>query len=474
MRTRQRQRGSVLVALLWCLVLLSVVVLGVLHGSRLELRVARNYGDVIQARYLALAGIEKAKALLYQDAIDRKRSAKHHSGRLYDSPDDFRDVPLGRGRFRVIRQADRAEADRIIYGIADEESRLNVNTVSAQELAKILAMTPDLIAAIQDWRDGDNAVTPGGAEADYYAGLQPPRQARNGPLQSLRELLMIRGVTRELFAGEDANLNGLLDREEDDGEASFPPDNHDGALDAGWSGLFSVFSSVQNVNADGSEPVNVQTADDKALSSVRGLSQELAKAIVASRGQNRLESLVDLLEVTAPGAPAAPRTTSPSAQAPGARTAPGRAPAATVAPASATPSSGAAAGPKLISEELLLEIADELTTESDNEKPGAVNVNTAGVEVLACLPGVDRELAQAIVAYRQSAGFLPNVAWLLKVNGMTRSIFKQLAPKVTVRSETFRILSEGEVSASGARQRIEAVVRVRASDVRMLSYREDL
>ena len=59
-----RRNGSVLVALLWCLALLAVVVIGVLHTARLDLLVEKNYGDMIQAHYLALAGIEKAKALL--------------------------------------------------------------------------------------------------------------------------------------------------------------------------------------------------------------------------------------------------------------------------------------------------------------------------------------------------------------------------------------------------------------------------
>ena len=44
-----RNRASVLVGLLWCLALLSVLVIGVLHTARLDLQVAKNYGDVIQA-----------------------------------------------------------------------------------------------------------------------------------------------------------------------------------------------------------------------------------------------------------------------------------------------------------------------------------------------------------------------------------------------------------------------------------------
>ena len=132
------------------------------------------------------------------------------------------------------------------------------------------------------------------------------------------------------------------------------------------------------------------------------------------------------------------------------------------------------AGPPLIDEQLLMDIADDVTVLSTSVQAGAVNINTAPTEVLECLPGMTRELAEAVTRYRSSSGFFPNVAWLLKVEGFTRDIFKSVAPRVTTRSETFRILSEGEVTSTGARKRIQVIVRVSSSSVSTLSYREDL
>src|SRR6185295_2659466 len=94
---------------------------------------------------------------------------------------------------------------------------------------------------------------------------------------------------------------------------------------------------------------------------------------------------------------------------------------------------GPGGGPKLISDDLFMEIADDITVSTEDQQPGAVNINTASVDVLMCLPGISRELAQAIVGYRKSAGFFPNVAWLLKVDGMNRTILKQVFPKVCAR-----------------------------------------
>ncbi len=454
-RIQIRPYASILVGLLWCLALLSVVVIGVLHTSTLDLMVTKNYGDVIQAHYLALAGIEKAKALLFQDAMDRRRTRKNHTGELYNAPASFRDVTFGRGQYRVFRQGSMAEGGRIIYGVSDEESRLNANHASAEALGKLDGLTPAIAAAIIDWRDADDVVTPGGAEVEYYTSLPPPYLPRNGPFQTVGELLMVKGVTQELLYGEDANQNGLLDPNEDDGNVSYPPDNHDGMLEAGWSENITMDSSVRNVNAAGEDRVKIQSADENTLASVQGISTDLAKAMVAYRKQNQLESLADLLDV-------APVQNQGQ---PGAQGNSGGPDAAAMGPGG---------GQKLISQELLMEIADGLTTESGSDLAGLVNINTANAAVLICLPGIDQSLAEAIIAYRQSNGFFPNLAWLLKVPGLNRQIFKQLAPRVTARSETFRILSEGKIKSSSARQRIQVIVHVSARGLETLAYREDL
>ena len=286
-------------------------------------------------------------------------------------------------------------------------------------------------------------MTPGGAEADYYAVLEPPCLPRNGPLQTTRELLMVRGVSRELLLGESANQDGALDSVGNDSPDSSAADRRAGIPDEGWSGILTVDSSVENVNAAGEDRVNVQSANEASLASIRGISSDIAKAIVAYRGQNRLENLADLLDVVAVQNQNPPAPQGNPAQSP-------------IPPNSPTPASSPT-GPRVISEELFLDVADDFTTESGQ---------------LMCLPGIDQELAQAIVSYRQSSGFFPNIAWLLKVPGMNQQIFKQLAPRVSARSETFRILSEGKVRSTGTRQRIEEIVHVRLRDIDVLSYRE--
>jgi competence ComEA-like helix-hairpin-helix protein len=456
--------ASVLVAVLWCVTLLSVVVVGSLHSSRMQLMAAKNSADKIQAHYLALAGVEKAKALIFHDADSRRKSSKNHTGDLYNQPDVFRDVKFGRGEFRVFHQAPREQGGATIYGIADMESLLNVNTATLEDFARIKNMPPETAAAIIDWRDQDSNAQPGGAERDYYASLKPPYLPRNGDLQTIREMLLIRGVTPELLLGEDANQNKLLDSEEDDGNDSAPADNQNGSLDAGWSEFLCVNSAVQNKKANGDARVNVQSASEGDLTSVAGITTDIAKAIVAYRGRQKLENIADLLDV----AQLAPERPNQNRNASGQPVQPNQ----SAQPQNSGPPQ--TTGPKLISEQLLKDIGDEVTADDAASIKGAININTASLAVLQRVNGITDELAQAIVSHRESSGYFANIAHLLDVPGMNKDIFKQISPRLTARSETFRILSEGRVTTSGARERIEAVVRISGKYIDTIAYRENL
>jgi competence ComEA-like helix-hairpin-helix protein len=244
-------------------------------------------------------------------------------------------------------------------------------------------------------------------------------------------------------------LNGLLDAVGDNADG--PPKIQDSVSDAdlGWAGILTVDSAVKNVNAAGDSRVNIQTADETELSAVHGITPQIARAIVSYRSQNRFQSIADLLDVTPPqnhGNSSAAHNNS---------------------------AAGDSTGSRVISENLLMDIADDVTASSDDNLSGAININTAGADVLVCLPGIDRDLAQAIISYRQSSGFFANTAGLLKVDGMTRDIFKQVAPLVTARSETFRILAEGRVKSTGVWQRVQVIARINLDGVKTLSYRED-
>jgi competence ComEA-like helix-hairpin-helix protein len=460
------RRGSILVGVLWCMVLLSILVIGVLHTARMDLMVVKNYGDRVQAHYLALAGAERAKALLYQDVITRQQTAKNHTGSLYSDPKDFKDVSLGRGKFRVFRRAPQEDGGGIIYGISDEESRLNLNTASANQLTNLSGITSDIVGAIMTWRSAasQDPANQGGANSDYYISLRPPYLARNGPFQTVRELLMVRGVTRALLLGNDQNQNGFLDSDDDLPDQGMPGSNPPIPPKPGWASILTITDTDKDVDASGKDRINPQTADENNLSAIPGLTQDIARAIVSYRRQNQINTLDDLLSVTAQ---------NPN-QGGGGNGNAGMENNSQGGDQSGNQGGSGNSGPRVISQDLLEQIADQLTLAGGTDLQGLININTAGLDVLTCLPGIDRTLAQAIINYRKSTGYFDNVAGLLKVNGMTRAIFKQVLPLITVRSETYRIICEGRVNSSGASQRVETIVHIGRSDMETLAYREDL
>ena len=492
--TPRHQRGSALIVVLWSIAILVVVVVGLGQASTLELRVTKNHADSVQAYYLALAGVEKAKALIYHQTRGTGAGSDFNDSLLYDSASDFRDVELGRGRFSVVRAprsaGGSASQGERSYGVVDNESRLNVNVVGVEELSRLRDMTPELAAAIVDWRDDDDKLTEQGAESEFYRGQRPPYEPRNAAFETLEELLAVRGMTPRKLFGEDSNRNGVLDPEENDGDANPPMDNEDGVLYRGLSPYLTTDSGASDINRRGEPRVDVQLALPAELERLPGVTSAVARAIVEHRSGKNLESLADLLEVRAPASPDRPpeearegnrdegerrhegeRGEQPVVREDGAgEERPRRS---RGSPREGGNSDDEPKGPPLIDTEMLIQFADDVTVGSDSIVFGAININTASRDVLACLTGLNEELADAIVSFRQSSGGFRNVAEITRVEGVTNEIFKGLVARICTRGGTFLVVSEGFVPSTGARRRIEATVRMGDFGSETLHFREN-
>ncbi len=198
------QRGFALIVVLLVLVLLAVVVTEQAFSARLEASMVRAYRDGVQARHLAEAGVQQAireiltpsqvAALDEQGQVVFYRALPGQTTPTALPALPRTRVPLGPGTFS--------------YRISDEAARLSLNGTGPDRLERLLAALEverdqrDIILdSLQDWRDQDELHRAHGAESDVYLKLPVPYRSRNGNLQDAAELLQIRGVTPELYAG---------------------------------------------------------------------------------------------------------------------------------------------------------------------------------------------------------------------------------------------------------------------------------
>lgn len=165
------ERGSVLVGALWLVVLLGLI------GLSLSTRVRED------ARWT-----DRRWAVTRRNQ-EAKRTALHFERRLLAST----------GTATTVADID-GWAVRLGSGVAvhDESARVNLNTAPAAILRRLLG-SDEAAAGILDWRDADSRVNADGAEASFYAALERPYPCRNGPLASVEEVLLIRGVTPAMF-----------------------------------------------------------------------------------------------------------------------------------------------------------------------------------------------------------------------------------------------------------------------------------
>jgi DNA uptake protein ComE-like DNA-binding protein len=170
-------------------------------------------------------------------------------------------------------------------GPLDEGAKLNINVATSVQLTNIPNMTPDVVDAIIDWRDADDNVQGLGAESDYYSNRSLGYLPRNGNFRSFAELELVAGAWPLYVRGEDWNLNGRLDPNENDGNKSFPNDKPDGKLDGGWSKFLTATSVQSPMSLSGEDKLPLKGADPESLTKRLGIDADQAKALATYGNQ---------------------------------------------------------------------------------------------------------------------------------------------------------------------------------------------
>ena len=493
-----RRRAVILPFVLVMIALLALTIAGFAYFVRAESAGLSAHADQQQARLAADSGLEEVTAVL--------RVAKHDAAQWSDVPSRFRHALVWSPAYKrdsdpVREKGSRKEliapgiAPRIAwrysvcgprldapnlnamrYGITPESAKLNLNTATAEQLTALclpllLALQIEngleLVNAAIDWRDENTDALPGGAENEYYNALTPAYSVKNAPFDTLEELLLVRGWNAIALYGEDANRNGLLDPNEDDGDASSPFfDNGDGVLNLGVAPFLTVATREPDTTLANKPRVNLVAAPAAFGPQIQKIfpNGEISAATIgfvtqlASSGFD-FRQLTSPAQLYAQGYIAPPPIDSgeeegqPASQ-----------------PASG-PSSQPAGAPGVLPQELLnspvtLEempyIMDVVSTRDPQSVvaggiQGLININVAPPQVLALIPGLTPEAIGAIIGTRQTLTpeQLRTTAWPLVAGVVDTATFHRIAPYITTKAYQFHVEIVGYADHSKVARRFE-------------------
>ena len=199
MKQRRNDRGIALLATMLAVSLMTLLVVEFSTSAALGYRAAANQADELRAYYLARSGIQIGLAVLVQDYLIESRSKVQYTSldQVWAQPA----VPI------------RVDGGIVSMSIIDEERKLSINNLFNQQkrepdqqfaavLTRLLSnigLSPELIPTLIDWLDPDSITSDGGAEADYYLHLVPPYEPRNGPMPTIGDLRMLKGMDDATF-----------------------------------------------------------------------------------------------------------------------------------------------------------------------------------------------------------------------------------------------------------------------------------
>jgi DNA uptake protein ComE-like DNA-binding protein len=436
--TSMRDRnGFATLMVLWTIALVALVLVAIQSSSFRQAAAGRETVARVRAYWAARAGVEAQIARLTMNTLSPDTSAATSMN------SDLASVARGdlTGSSFSVRHFDgTAEVD----GPEDAHSKINVNTATTDDLMLLDAMDETTAASIHNWIHGFDETTGMGADEGTYTGKHYPYKPRGAAVRSLKELELVEGVDPKLLRGEDANYNGRLDPSEDDGDASLPPDNADGLMDAGWSRYLTAVSESDRITSygpSGTKKLDLATATVSDIASRLNVDQNQAQAI-STHATNGSATLADYVRTDL-------STLAQSAQA--ATLLNGRQQQTTVTALSRDQL-------RLLLDECV--IGPEIA--SAGPRTGKININTVTRETLeryAAIEAISPDLTETILTERdgRSGGFLSLVD-LLDIPAITNDVLADLMAHIDVKSNVFVVSSRGRDKNSGREVEITAVL----------------
>ena len=274
------ESGIALLLVLWVLMLLMVIVGEFCHAMRTEVNITRNFKEDTQSYYIAVAGLNRAVSELIKNEILPQKVKSP------DSEDDDEEADEEEISWRI-----NADIPAIAFGegqfevkIGNESGKVNINRANRRLLRMMLngfdlddSDKDVIVDSILDWRDKDRNHRISGAEDDYYDSLPEPYECKDGDFDSIEELLLVRGVTPEIFYG---GLEHMVTVYQDETKSRGRRGRRGKGFDY--------------------DKVNVNTAPPQVLRSLPMMTDDLVQEIIEYRKEQDFKSMAALSDIVGP------------------------------------------------------------------------------------------------------------------------------------------------------------------------------
>jgi type II secretory pathway component PulK len=423
----RRENASVLIIVMWVAIGLVSIALYFANSMTYELRASDNRVSGLAADQAIEGAARYVGYVLQNYATNGAVPATNYFVCAA--------VPVGDAKFWLIgRDITGQNTTEPTFGLVDEASKLNLNTVNTNVLSYLPNMTMDFANAILDWRSTNGIVS-----LDYASLGYMPKYA---PFETTDELRLVYGATMDLLAGDDLNRNGVLDANEKSSSGT-------GEMNYGLLEYTTVWTREPNFHSDGSSLTNVNTSSQQKIaallqadgvSSPTTMAQSIWRYVHSNPGGVRnYNSITDL--------------------------------------ALRCQSFG-------MSEADFDKIYADVTTSTNTYLRGRVNVNTASADVLTALfEGLNNgdeqtaeSAAQTLVSYReQNPTSLTTVWWLIDALGNNSPVITALARGDYVTTRSFQFSADiAAVGPFGRGYRRVKFIFDTSEGTPIILYRQDL
>ena len=277
-RKKKSDSAIALIVVMIAIAVFSVLAAAFAFSMKVETRLAHNADNEQQLLWLGRSGVEYARWILSQEASI--------AGQPYDSLNQIWAGGPG-GPAETNSPLAGISMDNYPVGdgtisikITDLERKANINTANTPELQQTLTLMgvdADSISvvsdSIQDWVQPGDSPRIAGAKNDYYQSLSPPYYCKEAPIDDLSELLLVKGITPEMYWGTSATSHAPANFQHPKlGLGTSPGQTPDYPF-----GLVDVFTPVSMGR------ININTADANVLQMIPGMDTNTAATLIQQR-----------------------------------------------------------------------------------------------------------------------------------------------------------------------------------------------